>query len=207
MDQLSTDARRENKSDAFRCEITDRDVMSAVAGKKFHFIGAGGIGMSGLAKVLLKNSAIVTGSDAESSTLTEMLCGSGADIRIGHSAANLPADVEAVVISAAIGGDNPELRLALGRGCRVYKYARMLGELMGLYDGIAISGTHGKSTAAGWLVYCLKQGGLGPNFIIGAEVSQLGTSSGVGDGGSFIAEACEYERSFLYSEDTGCQNN
>ncbi len=198
MDQLSTDAPRKSKEKALRYEkITGRDVMSKVAGKKFHFIGAGGIGMSGLAKVLLKNSAIVTGSDAEPSAVTEMLCGSGADIKTGHCGANLPEDVEAVVISAAIKGDNPELQLAIERGYKVYKYARMLGELMGLYDGIAVSGTHGKSTTTGWLVYCLKRAGLDPNFIIGAEVSQLGTSSGVGDGGSFVAEACEYDRSFL----------
>ncbi|MHC4750165.1 MAG: UDP-N-acetylmuramate--L-alanine ligase [Planctomycetota bacterium] len=169
----------------------------ALAGKRFHFIGAGGIGMSGLAQLLMKNQAIVYGSDQTPSEITDSLRQSGADIRIGHNAENLSAETDAVVISAAITEDNPELKQARQQGCKVYKYAEMLGELMNRYEGIAISGTHGKSTTSGWLVHLLKQAGLDTNFIIGAKISQLDSSSGVADSKYFVAEACEYDRSFL----------
>jgi len=153
--------------------------------------------MSGLAKLLIKNKAIVTGSDQTASGVTDRLCQLGADIKIGHNENNLSAETDAVVISAAIKEDNPELKLARKRGYKIKKYAQMLGILCNCYDGIAVAGTHGKSTTSGWLTYCLKEAGLEPNFIIGAEITQLGSSSGVGDGKYFVAEACEYDRSFL----------
>jgi len=102
-----------------------------------------------------------------------------------------------VVIPAAIKEDNPELKAARERGCEIFKYAELLGGLMNCYEGIAISGTHGKSTTSSWLTYCLREAGLEPNFIVGAKISQLDSSSGVGDGRFFIAESCEYDRSFL----------
>ncbi len=168
-----------------------------LAGKRFHFIGVGGIGMSGLAALLMNNKAIVTGSDQMDNEVVDNLCRKGADIRIGHNAGNLGPQIDAVVISAAINEDNPELKQAREKGYKVYKYAEMLGELMNGYDGIAVSGTHGKSTTSGWLIYLLKQAGIDTNFIIGAEISQLGGSSGVADSRYFVAEACEYDRSFL----------
>jgi UDP-N-acetylmuramate--alanine ligase len=168
-----------------------------LAGQRFHFIGAGGIGMSGLAQLLMKNEAFVAGSDQEPSEVVDNLCRTGADIKVGHRAENLGTETDAVVISAAIKDDNPELTEARDRGYRVYKYAEMLGELMNRYEGIAISGTHGKSTTSGWLVYLLKQAGVDTNFIIGAKINQLDSSSGVADSRYFIAEACEYDRSFL----------
>ena len=180
-----------------RYEVVGSRKKVSVAGKRFHFIGAGGIGMSGLAQLLIKHSGVVAGSDQTASEVTEKLCQIGADIKIGHSAENLNPKTDAVVISAAIKEDNPELKLARQKGLKVYKYAQMLGELMNLYDGIAISGTHGKSTTSGWLVYLLKQAGADPNFIIGAKISQLDNSSGIADGKYFVAEACEYDRSFL----------
>jgi len=169
----------------------------SVAGKRFHFIGAGGIGMSGLAQILIKNEAIVTGSDETLTEVIDELRKKGAEITIGHRDRNLKLGTNAVVISAAIKENNPELKLARQRGYKVYKYAQMLGQLMDCYEGIAISGTHGKSTTSGWLTYVLKEAGLEPNFIIGALVSQLGTSSQAADGKYFVAEACEYDRSFL----------
>ena len=168
-----------------------------VAGKKIHLIGAGGIGMSGLAALLMKNNAVVTGSDQTLTNVTQGLSQLGADIKIGHNTENLEPETDAVVISAAIREDNPELQIARQRGCIIYKYAEMLGELMSFYEGIAVSGTHGKSTTSGWLTYLLKQAGIDVNFIIGAEISQLGCSSGVADSIYFVAEACEYDRSFL----------
>ena len=167
-----------------------------IAGERYHFIGAGGIGMSGLARFLLDKKALVTGSDQMDGVVTARLNHMGADIHIGHSAENLSPATDTVVISAAIRETNPELQVARERGCHVYKYAQFLGELMNSFDGIAVSGTHGKSTTSGWLVYCLKQAGIDVNFVVGAEILQLGGSSGSGDSGYFVAEACEYDRSF-----------
>jgi UDP-N-acetylmuramate--alanine ligase len=170
---------------------------ASLAGKKFHFIGAGGVGMSGLAQLLLKNRAIVTGSDQTASSITARLSQLGADIHVGHSPDNIALDTDVVVVSAAIRQDNPELRLARQRGCKIYKYAQMLGELMHRYQGIAVAGTHGKSTTTAWLSFLLRQAGIDVSFVVGAEVSQLGSSCGVGDSMYFVAEACEYDRSFL----------
>jgi len=166
-------------------------------GKRFHFIGAGGIGMSGLARLLIKNGAIVAGSDQIHTDVIDKLCRQGADIKIGHSAGNLAEQTEAVVVSAAIKDDNPELKLAREKGLAVYKYAELLGKVMDCYHGIAVCGTHGKSTTCGWLVFVMEQAGLSPSFIVGADITQLGCSSGVGSGRFFLAEACEYDRSFL----------
>jgi UDP-N-acetylmuramate--alanine ligase len=197
MKQQDLETRQTKVKAVHRYEVVGSGKKVSVAGKRFHFIGAGGIGMSGLAQLLIKHKAVVAGSDQTASDVTEKLCEAGADIKIGHSAENLNPKTDAVVISAAIKEDNPELKLARQKGLKVYKYAQMLGELMNLYDGIAISGTHGKSTTSGWLVYLLKQAGIDPNFIIGAKISQLNSSSGVADGKYFVAEACEYDRSFL----------
>jgi UDP-N-acetylmuramate--alanine ligase len=177
--------------------LTDADGKLNLAGRRFHLIGAGGVGMSGLAKLLLSNDAIVTGSDQTASSMVSGLCEMGADIGIGHNPDHLNPQTDVVVISAAITDDNPELKLARHRGCKVYKYAQMLGIVCNRYDGIAIAGTHGKSTTSGWLTYCLKQAGIDANFVVGAEVTQLGSSSGAGDSRYFVAEACEYDRSFL----------
>jgi UDP-N-acetylmuramate--alanine ligase len=197
MKQQDVETRQKKVKAVYRYEIVGSRKKVSVAGKRFHFIGAGGIGMSGLAQLLIKHKAIVSGSDQTASDVTEKLCEIGADIKIGHKEHNLNPATDAVVISAAIKEDNPELKLARIENIKVYKYAQMLGELMNLYDGIAISGTHGKSTTSGWIVYLLKQAGIDPNFIIGAKISQLDSSSGVADGKYFVAEACEYDRSFL----------
>jgi UDP-N-acetylmuramate--alanine ligase len=171
--------------------------FNGLAEKRFHFIGAGGIGMSGLAALLVKHKAIVTGSDQTDGTVIERLRQSGADIRIGHKEHNLNPAADAVVISAAIRKDNPELMLARREGIKVYKYAEALGRVFNFYSGVAVSGTHGKSTTSAWLAYVLKQAGLDPTFIVGADIPQLGGNSGIGEGKWFVAEACEYDRSFL----------
>ena len=154
--------------------------VSAIESKRYHFIGAGGIGMSGLAKVLMRNGAIVSGSDQENSPTVQNLLALGANIRIGHDPENLRFPMEAVVISVAIKPTNPELVRATESGCAIYKYAEMLGKLMDASAGIAVCGTHGKSTTSGWLAFVLEMAGLAPNFIVGADVPQLGGSSGVG---------------------------
>ncbi|MCK4752086.1 MAG: UDP-N-acetylmuramate--L-alanine ligase, partial [Planctomycetes bacterium] len=182
---------------AHRYEVVSSTATPSLTGKKFHFIGVGGVGMSALAKLLIKNKAVISGSDQAQTPPITGLRKIGADIKIGHDCGNLNPQTDAVVISAAIKEDNPELKLARKKGCEIYKYAQMLGTLCNQYDGIAVAGTHGKSTTAGWLVHLLKQAGVDPNFIIGANISQLDTSSGVADSKYFVAEACEYDRSFL----------
>ena len=171
--------------------------MTGVSGKKYHFIGIGGVGTSGLAKMLIKNGASVSGSDMEDSAVVEHLRSLGAAVAISHSPENIPTDTDVVVISAAITAVNPELARASELGLPIYKYAEMLGRLMDSYSGIAVAGTHGKSTASGWLAYVLQQVGQEPNYIVGADIPQLGSSSSVGNGTVFVAEACEYDRSFL----------
>jgi len=182
---------------AHRYEVVETVSRPQVAGMRFHFVGIGGVGMSGLAQFLLEKHAIVSGSDRAASAVTERLAQLGADIHIGHDQANLSDPIDAVVVSAAIGPDNPELQRAREQGARVYKYAQFLGEIMGHFEGIAVGGTHGKSTTSGWLVHCLKEAGVDTNFVVGANISQLGVSSGAGDSEFFVAEACEYDRSFL----------
>jgi UDP-N-acetylmuramate--alanine ligase len=181
---------------AHRYEVVEAMNRLRIAGGRFHFIGAGGVGMSGLARFLLGKKAIVTGSDQTAGEATGRLNRLGARICIGHSTENLDPATEVVVISAAIRDNNPELQLARQRGCPVYKYAQFLGELFRHFDGIAISGTHGKSTTSGWLTYCLRQAGIDANFVVGADILQLGGSSGSGDSDVFVVEACEYDRSF-----------
>ena len=110
---------------------------------------------------------------------------------------NLPAETEWLVASAAIPANHPELVEAHRRGLPIVTYAQLLGALMAQRHGIAVSGTHGKSTTTAWLAYTLRKAGLDPSFVVGAECTQLGGGSGVGDGRHFVAEACEYNRSFL----------
>ncbi len=166
-------------------------------GRRFHFIGIGGVGMSALAQVLLRNHALVTGSDRGDSEVIERLRQRSAQVHVGHDAAYVPEDVDTVVMSAAVSQDNPELQRARELGVPVLKYAQMLGKVFNHYQGIAISGTHGKSTTSGWLSVLLRQAGEEANFIVGARCTQLGSSSGVGGSPWFVAEACEYDRSFL----------
>ena len=168
-----------------------------VKSRKYHFIGIGGIGTSGLAKMLIGNGAVVSGSDMADSGVVDNLRQLGAMVAIGHGAENIGVDTDEVVISAAITAANPELARASELGLTIRKYAEMLGMLMDGYAGVAIAGTHGKSTTSAWLSYVLTQAGEEPNYIVGADIPQLGGSSGVGNGKCFVAEACEYDRSFL----------
>ncbi|MCH7917125.1 MAG: UDP-N-acetylmuramate--L-alanine ligase [Planctomycetes bacterium] len=169
----------------------------ALDGERFHLIGIGGMGMSALALVLARSGAVIRGSDQTSGASTALLEARGVQVCLGHSAENLQPGFDRVVVSAAINGDNPELLHAQRRGCKVYKYAQMLGELFNRCRGIAISGTHGKSTTSAWLTYVLQQAGVDVDFVIGASTDQLVRPAGSGPPDYFIAEACEYDRSFL----------
>jgi UDP-N-acetylmuramate--alanine ligase len=164
--------------------------------KKFHLIGAGGIGLSGLAKVLMANGASVTGSDMNQTAVTEKLNHLGADIQTGHSPRKFDKDTE-VIISAAIPDNNPELIAARQQNLNITKYAEMLGRIINHYKSIAVCGTHGKSTTTGWLAYVMKKAEMKPNYIIGADIIQLSQNSAVDDSDCFIVEACEYDKSFL----------
>lgn len=194
-----TDYRLVKSAHQYYVPIGNRDMnkKSPSENKNYHFIGIGGVGTSALAAVLMKEKAIISGSDMQSSVLTDRLSKSGAKIAIGHNDANLPEKLDGVIISAAVKEDNPELIAARQRKIMVYKYAQMLGLVMDRYKGVAISGTHGKSTTTGWLVFVLKKLGIEPNFVVGADILQFGVSSGIGSSDIFVAEACEYDRSFL----------
>jgi UDP-N-acetylmuramate--alanine ligase len=166
-------------------------------GKTVHLIGAGGAGMRALAQMLIARGAIVSGSDCSTSAALESLAKLGAKVAIGQSPENLPARLDLVVYSAAINEANPELLEARRRKVELVKYSQMLGRLMAQHCGLAIAGTHGKSTTTAMVSYALQASHRHPSFIVGAIVPQLNGPSGVGSGPHFVAEACEYDRSFL----------
>lgn len=170
---------------------------SPFAAKRIHLIGVGGCGMSSLGGVLLRCGAIVSGSDLVEFKAAERLQEMGATIMIGQAPLNIQSDCDLVVYSAAVKDDNPELLEARRRGITCLKYAEMLGKVMKLRTGIAVSGTHGKSTTTAMLAFILRHAKADPTFVVGANVRQLDGSSGVGDGDAFVVEACEFDRSFL----------
>ncbi|MDP7604567.1 MAG: Mur ligase domain-containing protein, partial [Alphaproteobacteria bacterium] len=167
------------------------------AGWRVHMIGIGGSGMRALAQMLLGRRAIVSGSEMADGATVQRLGRAGVAIHVGQRATNIPDQCDLVVYSAAIHPQNPELVDAHRRHLEVIKYSQMLGRLMAKDTGIAIAGTHGKSTTTAMVAYVLRSAGLDPSFIVGATVEQLGGPSGVGAGKHFVAEACEYDRSFL----------
>ena len=167
------------------------------AGKRVHMIGIGGCGMRGAAAMLLRCGAKVSGSDRAPFVGLAALSEQGARICIGQRATNLPEGVDLIVVSAAIPEENDELAAVRTLGYPVIKYAELLGEIMQLRTGVAIAGTHGKSTTAALCAHLFRVGGLDPSYVIGATAPQLGGGSGVGLGEHFIVEACEFDRSFL----------
>jgi len=170
---------------------------AALAGQRVHMVGIGGTGMCGLAAVLIRNGAIVSGSDRIESAATARLSCAGATVQIGQRPDNVPEAADLVVASAAVKESNPELVTARQRGCEVIRYADLLGRLMAQHQGIGVAGTHGKSTTTALLAYILTRAGLDPSFVVGTTVGQLGGGAAAGSGPHFVAEACEYERSFL----------
>ena len=153
--------------------------------------------MSGLAEILLKNGCRVSGSDARDSHLTEKLSKMGALIHIGHSAKNIDKP-DLVVYSAAIKPDNCEYQAARGSGAVIYDRAKLLGELMKLYEyPVAVSGTHGKTTATSMFAHVLLAAELDPTVLVGGELKAIGGNVRTGESGYFVSEACEYHQSFL----------
>jgi len=171
---------------------------SSFEGLHVHLIGIGGSGMRALAKVLMVHGATVSGSDSATGGALDRLADDGAVIHTGQRPENLPAECDLVVYSVAVHEQNPELLAARQRGIEVIKYSQMLGRVMASKTGLAVAGTHGKSTTTAMVAYVLREAGCDPSFIVGATVPQLGGPSGVGEGRHFVAEACEFDRSFLH---------
>jgi UDP-N-acetylmuramate--alanine ligase len=166
--------------------------------KGIHFVGIGGIGMSGIAEVLLTQGFTVTGSDLKEGAAVKRLRKMGAEIFIGHRPENI-GDADVVVRSTAVNVSNPEVSEALRRMVPVIRRAEMLAELMRLKHGIAIAGTHGKTTITSMLATCLASGGLDPTIVIGGRLDSLGgTNARLGTGDYLVAEADESDGSFLY---------
>ncbi len=188
--------------------LTVQDLLHTLApkpetpfsGQHIHFIGIGGSGMSGLAQMLLNFGAHVSGTDRQPSSSTRKLAQLGATILYEQVGASLPPDTHIVVYSAAIKSDHPERLEAASRSqhrkIEILKYAQMLGRVMKLKHGIAIAGTHGKSTTTAMTAHVLLSAGKDPSFVVGATVPQLGGSAHAGKGEQFVVEACEFDRSF-----------
>lgn len=166
--------------------------------KKLHFVGIGGIGMSGIAEILLDQGFQVTGSDRTVSENTERLESLGAKILVGHDARNVAQDVDVLVYSSAVSLDNPEVLEAQKRKIPVIRRAEMLAEVMRLKYGIGIAGTHGKTTTTSMVSLVLLEGGIDPTVIVGGRLRGLaGSNARLGRGDFIVVEADEFDRSFL----------
>lgn len=164
--------------------------------RKLYFVGIGGAGMSGIAEILHNLGYQIFGSDNTPSEITEYLQRLGINLHHEHRAANLD-DIDVVVISSAVGEDNPEVVEARRRAIPVIKRAEMLGELMRLKFSIGVAGTHGKTSTTSMIGTILQHGKYQPTLIVGGVVAELGTGAALGEGDYLVAEADEYDRSFL----------
>ncbi|MFW5451158.1 MAG: UDP-N-acetylmuramate--L-alanine ligase [Methylophagaceae bacterium] len=165
--------------------------------KHIHFIGIGGVGMGGIAEVLLNLGYQVSGSDLRENALIQHLRELGATVMIGHDA-NYLADTDVVVVTTAINEDNPELLAARERRIPIVPRAEMLAELMRFSYGIAVAGTHGKTTTTSLVAALLSEGELDPTFVIGGRLNSAGSNARLGSGRYLVAEADESDASFLY---------
>ncbi|WP_428826785.1 UDP-N-acetylmuramate--L-alanine ligase [Azonexus sp. IMCC34842] len=165
--------------------------------KHIHFVGVGGSGMSGIAEVLANLGYTVSGSDLAASATTRRLEGEGVKVMIGHAAENIRG-AQAVVVSTAVKADNPEVVAARELNIPVVPRAQMLAELMRLKRGIAIAGTHGKTTTTSLVTSILAEGGLDPTFVIGGRLNAAGANARLGSGDFLVAEADESDASFLF---------
>ena len=164
--------------------------------RKIHFIGVGGSGMSGIAEVLLNLGYQISGSDLSDSVTLQRLAGLGIHTHVGHSAANVK-DADAVVTSTAVKADNPEVLAARARHIPIVPRAVMLAELMRMKQGVAIAGTHGKTTTTSLVASVLAEAGLDPTFVIGGRLNSAGANAKLGTGDYIVVEADESDASFL----------
>ena len=174
---------------------TDRHWMHRVNG--IHFVGIGGAGMGGIAEVLHTLGYEVSGSDMSENAMTRRLAGLGISVAIGHDARHV-AGSDVVVISTAVSQDNPEVLHARSRHVPVVPRAEMLAELMRFRNGIAVAGTHGKTTTTSLIASLLGEGGLDPTFVIGGRLNSVGANARLGEGRYLVAEADESDASFLF---------
>lgn len=165
--------------------------------RQIHFIGIGGVGMCGIAEVLLNQGYQISGSDMKDSVVTDRLALLGARVTIGHTEHNI-TDADVVVISTAVSEENPELRAARQHRIPVVRRAEMLAELMRYRHGIAVAGTHGKTTTTSLLASIMAEGGLDPTFVIGGRLNSAGTNAQLGGSRYLVAEADESDASFLH---------
>ncbi|MGB7540875.1 MAG: UDP-N-acetylmuramate--L-alanine ligase [Burkholderiales bacterium] len=165
--------------------------------KRIHFVGIGGSGMSGIAEVLINLGYQVSGSDLAANAATERLAGLGAKVVLGHSAQNV-VSADAVVVSSAVKPDNPEVVAARARRIPVVPRALMLAELMRFKQGIAVAGTHGKTTTTSLIASVLAEGGLDPTFVIGGRLTSAASNARLGAGEFIVVEADESDASFLH---------
>ena len=164
--------------------------------RRVHFIGIGGIGMSGIAELLANLGYVVSGSDTRKSGVTDRLEAMGVTVASGHAAANV-GDADVVVYSSAVRPDNPEVREARARRIPVIPRAEMLAELMRLRFGICVAGAHGKTSTTSMIALVLERAGLDPTAVIGGRLSAFGSNARLGRGAYMVAEADESDRSFL----------
>jgi len=165
--------------------------------RNIHFVGIGGAGMGGIAEVLINLGYQVRGSDLKANAVTQRLQGLGARVVFGHEPAHV-ADADVVVISSAVSAENPEVVEARARRIPVVRRAEMLAELMRFRFGIAVAGTHGKTTTTSLVASVLTEGGLDPTFVIGGKLLSAGTNARLGSGSYLVAEADESDASFLH---------
>lgn len=165
--------------------------------KHVHFVGIGGVGMAGIAEVLLRQGYTVSGSDLSENALTQWLRVMGAIIYRGHDASNIK-DADVIVRSSAVDWSNPELNAARLAHIPIVPRAEMLGELMRFRYGIAVAGTHGKTTTTSLVTSILAEAGLDPTFVIGGRLNSVGSNARLGRGHYLVAEADESDASFLY---------
>ena len=165
--------------------------------KNIHFVGVGGSGMSGIAEVLANQGFDVSGSDLADNATTRRLSGLGVRVMTGHAAENV-AKADAVVVSTAVKDDNPEVQAARARKIPLVPRAQMLAELMRLKRGVAVAGTHGKTTTTSLVASILAEGGLDPTFVIGGRLNAAGANARLGSGDFLVAEADESDASFLF---------
>jgi len=168
-----------------------------LSGQHWHFIGILGTGMNGLASYAAERGACISGSDVRPSEQLQRLLRRGITVKLGQNRSHLDPRTNLVVVSQAVAEDNPELVQAHRLGLEVLTYPELLGLLMEKKEGVAVAGSHGKSTTASAVAYVMSRGGLDPSFLIGADIPQLGGGSHYGEGRILVAEACEYKRSFL----------
>ena len=165
--------------------------------KNIHFVGIGGSGMSGIAEVLVNLGFGVSGSDLADNATTRRLAGLGVRIMTGHATVNV-GSADAVVVSTAVAADNPEVQAARERHVPIVPRAQMLAELMRLKQGIAIAGTHGKTTTTSLVASIMAEGGMDPTFVIGGRLNAAGANARLGSGDFIVAEADESDASFLF---------